>query len=170
MILDPKSLLILKEVHPELALRFIHAAQDIYSNIGRQIKVVDGYRSFKEQSQIWRKGRILKDGKWILIDPKSRVTDARPGLSLHNYGLSIDGAFAGGDPYLKNLPKEESIILWDKYGKYVELNGMIWGGRFKIVDKPHCEMSFGLSIHQIQIIFQDKGIRGVWDKCIIYNK
>lgn len=40
-----------------------------------------GYRSFPEQARLYFQGRTL---------PGPRVTNAGPGLSLHNYGLAVD--------------------------------------------------------------------------------
>ncbi|MCR6596999.1 M15 family metallopeptidase [Bacillus halotolerans] len=106
------------------------------SNKGISIVITEGFRSFKEQDELYKQGRTKKG---------NIVTYAKGGESYHNYGLAIDFA----------LQKKDGSILWDmdydgnQNGKSDWLEvvtiakqlGFEWGGdweRFK--DYPHLQM------------------------------
>ena len=97
---------------------------------GLEWYVVSGLRSFTEQADLYAQGRTKKG---------SKVTNATPGSSAHNYALAADLA-----PLVKGT--HTSIWwsapenIWNTYGAIVEQSGMTWGGHFKsIKDNPHCE-------------------------------
>ncbi|AQU78184.1 MULTISPECIES: M15 family metallopeptidase [Planococcus] len=116
------------------------------AEIGINILITDGYRSPEEQDGLHSQGRNT---------PGSVVTHAQAGESYHNYGLAIDYA----------LRLDDGSVVWDTtrdgngngesdwfevaaIGKGL---GFDWGGdwqRFK--DYPHLEMTFGLSIRELQ--------------------
>ncbi|WP_394120778.1 M15 family metallopeptidase [Planococcus donghaensis] len=116
------------------------------AEIGIDILITDGYRSPEEQDGLHRQGRSASG---------SIVTHAEGGESYHNYGLAIDYA----------LRLDDGSVVWDitrddndngerdwfevaAIGKSL---GFDWGGdwqRFK--DYPHLEMTFGLSIRELQ--------------------
>lgn len=106
------------------------------SEKGISVVITEGFRSFKEQDELYKQGRTKKG---------NIVTYARGGESYHNYGLAVDFA----------LQKKDGSIIWDmeydgnQNGKsdwleVVEIAkklGFKWGGdwnRFK--DYPHLEM------------------------------
>ena len=83
------------------------------------------------------------------------MTQARGGESYHNYGLAIDFA----------LRLENGEVVWDierdgnRNGKrdWFEVAaigkelGFIWGGDWQhFKDYPHLQMTFGLSISELQ--------------------
>lgn len=132
-------------LHPivaEKSRELVEAAEEI----GINILITDGFRSFEEQDIIYEQGRT-RDG--------SIVTYAEGGESYHNYGLAIDFA----------LQLDDGSVVWDierddngsgrpdwfevaDIGKEL---GFDWGGdwvRFK--DYPHLEMTFGLSIRELK--------------------
>ena len=163
----------LKSVYPDLAVRWRRVAADLWSIHRVQIKITDGMRSFGEQWAIWGLGRKKeKNGKWIIVDPSKIRTHAMPGLSFHNYGLAIDSAFSGPDPYLEKLSYKDRNFLWGEYGRFVIAHGMRWGGDWngngrvdsKDWDKPHCELSYGMSIHEAQSLWEYNGLKSVWSK------
>lgn len=59
---------------------------------GAELRIVNGFRSFAEQWELYQKGRtpneianhVRKQGR------DGAVTDALPGQSAHNYGLAVD--------------------------------------------------------------------------------
>lgn len=168
MILDSRTEFKLSKVCPDVAIRWKEAAKYLLEHFGRQMGVTDGYRSYSEQWSVYSKGRLKdKNGHWIVCDSKLVVTHAMPGQSLHNFGLAIDSCFLGDDPFLDKLPRAEANALWDVYGKAVKAQGLEWGGDWQGAknDRPHCQMSYGLSIHTLQMVYEDKGIPGVWEKC-----
>lgn len=163
---DPKTDWKLMKVCPDVALRWRAARQAMWDQVGKQIRVTDGFRDFAEQWEVWSKGRFKNhQGNWEIRNKKLVVTYAMPGQSLHQYGLAIDSCFMGEDPYLEKLPKSESAILWQLYGKSLHAQGLDWGGYWKIPDRPHCQLMYGLSLHTIQMIYEEHGLGAVWEKC-----
>ena len=168
MIQDARSDFKLSKVFPDLANRWKKARENMLAATGRQIRATSGYRSFTEQWELWGKGRLKeKSGVWVICDEKLVVTHARPGSSLHQFGLAIDSCFDGLDPYLEKLPRAECNATWDILGKMFTNEGMTWGGKWPgaKMDRPHCQMMYGLSIHTIQIAYENHGINSVWNMC-----
>jgi peptidoglycan LD-endopeptidase CwlK len=174
MTIDSRSEEKLATVFPDIAVRWRRVAQDMWDTHKKQIRVTDGIRGFAEQWAIYALGRKKdKNGLWVVVDRKAVRTDARPGTSWHNYGLAIDICFMGGDPYLDKLPGKERDFLFEEYGRFVKAHGMQWGGDFnqngkkdrEDYDRPHCQLKYGLSIHEVQSLFEFGGIKAVWAKC-----
>lgn len=114
---------------------------------GIPILITQGFRSFYEQTELYKKGRT---------EPGQIVTNAQAGESYHNYGLAIDFAL---------LNHEGSRALWDTYAdldndgerdwmevvRIAKNLGFEWGGDWSsFKDYPHFQMSFGLSINDLQ--------------------
>lgn len=114
--------------------------------IGIDILITDGFRSVEAQDGLHAQGRNTAG---------SIVTQARGGESYHNYGLAIDFA----------LRLENGEVVWDierdgnRNGKrdWFEVAaigkelGFIWGGDWQhFKDYPHLQMTFGLSISELQ--------------------
>ncbi|RNF39265.1 M15 family metallopeptidase [Planococcus salinus] len=114
--------------------------------IGIDIVITDGFRSVEEQEALYRQGRE---------DSGNVVTYARGGESYHNYGLAIDFA----------LQLDDGNVVWDierddngngrrdwfEVADIAKELGFEWGGdweRFR--DYPHLQMTFGLSIKELQ--------------------
>lgn len=118
------------------------------------------------QLEKYKIGREFKEGRWVITNSKIIVTNARPGLSWHLYGLAFDSCWAGGDPYLENETPEHQKTLWTTYGRVGKAYGLRWGGDFRLVnganDKPHMESPYGLGIDQAFELYQNHGIQGVW--------
>ena len=136
----------LSKVSPVLQRRgllFIAAA----AADGVTVQIVQGLRTFAEQDALYAIGRTKK-GK--------RVTNARGGQSMHNYGLALDFApVVGGE------------ISWDEkhyasFGKYADAAGLEWGGRWKFVDLPHVQDDEGMTLAEIQKLYRDGGLTAVW--------
>lgn len=113
----------LSAVHPELATR----VKLIADKLTFPISVVQGMRTFAEQDALFAQGRS-KPGK--------RVTNARGGYSMHNYGLAVDLA-----------PLVGSKIDWNDLDKFHEIGdvaksvGLEWGGDWhSFPDEPHVQM------------------------------
>ncbi|MDN7246655.1 M15 family metallopeptidase [Planococcus shenhongbingii] len=125
------------------------------ADIGIDIIITDGFRSADEQNGLHAKGRSTAGNV---------VTHARGGESYHNYGLAIDFA----------LRLDNGKVVWDterddnNNGKadWFEVAaigkelGFTWGGdwqRFK--DYPHLEMTFGLSITELQQGYRPEDVK-----------
>lgn len=94
--------------------------------------VVQGVRTTLQQKALYAKGRTepgpvvtYKDG----VVHKSNHQPWPDGL-----GHAVDCAFLGADPFGDHQP-------WEDYGKLVEAQGLVWGGRWTgLVDRPHAEL------------------------------
>ena len=98
-----------------------------------KIRITQGLRSFKEQEALYAIGRT-KPGK--------KVTNARGGQSIHNYGfavdicLIIDGKTASWDT-TKDWDNDQ-VADWYECVKIFARFGWDWGGNWKTnKDLPH---------------------------------
>jgi len=136
-------------IYPDIGVRFCRVFHTYLELYGKRMRVTQGLRSWKRQSELYAQGRT--SGGAV-------VTRARPGLSFHNYGCAIDIAFRGKDPYLEEDPKFE--WYWKKYGEVAESFGFRWGGHFD--DRPHIQMSYGFTVRELRIMYRDGGLMMVW--------
>ncbi|OPH61704.1 hypothetical protein BC351_00230 [Paenibacillus ferrarius] len=112
-------------------------------NEGINIVIVQGLRTFEEQAALYAQGRTTAG---------AIVTNARAGYSMHNYGVALDFCLLADDGI---------NVVWTVNDKWLRVGaigkglGFVWGGdwtyeREGIVDYPHFEMSFGLSINDLR--------------------
>lgn len=133
----------IKKLHPAVS----DEVNSIYTKIcealaGRAVcRFSYTLRTFNEQAELYAQGRT-KPGKV--------VTNAKPGQSLHNYGLAfdivliIDGKTASWDT-IKDFDGDKEAD-WMEVVKICKSYGWKWGGDFKsFKDYPHFEKSFGLN-------------------------
>jgi peptidoglycan hydrolase-like protein with peptidoglycan-binding domain len=111
--------------------------------------ITEAYRSKAEQDKLFAQGRST---------PGDRVTNARGGQSMHNYGLAIDFALATPDGK-KAVWDTQSDFDRDGKADWMEVVeeakklGFSWGGDWRgFVDNPHFQMTDGLSLSDKQII------------------
>lgn len=141
-------------IYPDIRPRFRRLAEDVRTALGAKIRITEGLRSYADQALRYARGRTA---------PGPKVTNARPGLSWHQYGLAFDICFAGADPYLERLLPDASRAMWGRFGAIARGCGFVWGGDFKLLaDKPHCQLSFGLTIQEALELFEFNGIAAVW--------
>lgn len=140
----------LRDVHPALRDRVLRVAERLSA---RQMSflITDGLRTFAEQDELFRKGRKLKNGTWVPIDPVHRtgiVTNARGGHSNHNYGLAIDSYPVISGRVFTSIPQHASIEFRQTFkaiqkaiGEEGEAAGLFWGGRWTDpFDPPHLQL------------------------------
>ncbi|GAB3045848.1 M15 family metallopeptidase [Virgibacillus ainsalahensis] len=116
------------------------------AEINIDVVITDETRSFSRQDELYEQGRSMNG---------SIVTNAKGGESYHNYGLAIDYA----------LIDNSGNVIWDihydgngngdsDWFEVAELAkdlGFEWGGDWtNFPDYPHLQMSFGLTINQLQ--------------------
>ncbi len=129
----------------------------------RRMRVTDGLRSFQNQFELFKRGREETAEGWRIVEPKKVVTNAPAGFSFHAYGLAVDCAFTGTDPYLERLP-DRGEFLWSEFGRLSVAHGLTWGGNFKtLVDRPHVEMPLGLSLTDCLSLYERGGIEAIWE-------
>ena len=106
---------------------FINEAEQNYCV---KLRVTDAYRSIDEQNDLYEIGRT-KPGKI--------VTNAKGGLSYHNYGTAIDVVeIKNGKADWGTLNNRNSSI-----GKLGIKLGFEWGGTWKKADFPHFQKTYG---------------------------
>ena len=104
---------------------------------GIDIIIAQAYRSIAEQNALYAKGRTTAGPK---------VTNAKGGTSYHNYGLAIDFCLKVDGKAIWSVNKD-----WRTVATEAKKLGFEWGGEWKsFVDYPHLQMTFGLSIKDLQ--------------------
>lgn len=100
-----------------------------------KIRITQGLRSFEEQERLYAIGRITSGKK---------VTNAKAGQSIHNYGLAVDmcliiaGKTASWDT-AKDWDNDQ-VADWYECVKIFAKHGWDWGGNWKTFkDLPHFE-------------------------------
>lgn len=140
--MDARSKRNVSTLHPkvqELAMKWY----DLCHERNLPVVIIDGSRTWEDQEAIYEQGR----GK-----PGKIVTNARPGQSLHNYGIAWDfGVFDGVsvDGGIGHYHDESPI--YDKAGEAAEELGLEWGGRWEhIIDRPHIQYKTGLTLAELR--------------------
>ena len=127
----------IQKLHPSVReeVAQIIVACDIALTGKAKVRITQGLRTFEEQDALYAVGRT-KPGK--------KVTQAKGGQSIHNYGfavdicLIIDGKVASWDTY-KDWDNDK-IADWYECVKIFANNGWDWGGNWKkFKDLPHFE-------------------------------
>ncbi|MDI9309519.1 MAG: M15 family metallopeptidase [Limnohabitans sp.] len=100
-----------------------------------KIRITQGLRTFKEQDDLYAIGRT-KAGK--------KVTNAKGGQSIHNYGLAVDICLIIDEKVASwDTAKDwdnDKISDWYECVKIFARNGWDWGGNWiKFKDLPHFE-------------------------------
>jgi hypothetical protein len=128
----------LARLHPKVRDTFRAFIEECEAaNPETTLRISQGLRTFEEQNALFNQGRT---GKGPI------VTNARGGMSYHNYGLAIDLVELDGE--------NNSVVDWKfdmgTLEPIAQKHGIGWGGNFKsIKDKPHFEITFGLTVMQL---------------------
>lgn len=159
----------LTQLYPDFGLRIACVIRSVYEKTGLGLQISEGIRNYRRQNQLFETGRK---------SPGAIVTNAKGGESPHHYGIAADLIFTGADPYLERLKKSskegarKAEAYWLTVGETLEEQGCEWGGRWKgLGDKPHGQITYGLSISQMQRIFETKrDLAAVWAEFDKINK
>lgn len=116
-----------------------------------QVRITQGLRSFSEQEQLYALGRT-KEGK--------KVTNAKAGQSIHNYGFAVDICLIIDDKIASwDTAKDwdnDKVADWFECVKIFAKNGWDWGGNWiKFKDMPHFEKK-NLNWRQLQQLQRDE--------------
>lgn len=119
-----------------------------------KVRITQGLRSFEEQEKLYAIGRITSGKK---------VTNAKAGQSIHNYGLAvdicmmIDGKTASWET-VKDWDNDR-VADWYECVKIFAKYGWDWGGTWKTFkDLPHFEKK--------EIITEKGAVKTSWRKLI----
>ncbi len=125
-------------VHPVVKETTLEVIKRAYAE-GINVQISSGYRSNAEQQRLYNQGRTT---------PGNIVTNAKPGQSMHNYGLAVDY-------FLTNKDGTKALwtvdAKWRRVAAIAKSLGFAWGGDWRgFVDYPHLEMTGGLTLAQLQ--------------------
>jgi len=138
----------IKEAHPkvrEMLLRQYKEANNLLGT-GARLRFAYVYRSNELQNK--------------LFNQRPKVTNAKGGQSIHNYGLAFDivllydndgnGTFEEASwSMIKDFDKD-SKADWMEIVKYFKIEGWEWGGDWtSFKDAPHFQMDFGYTWNQL---------------------
>lgn len=123
-------------LHPKVREAGV-ALQNMAKNKGITILYYCSYRSNEQQAKEYAKGRTA---------PGPIVTNAKPGQSMHNYGLALDFV-----PLVSGKAAWDRNDLYQTVGALAIQAGFSWGGAWKrFIDKPHLEKNMGFSLANLQ--------------------
>ena len=115
------------------------------------------FRGFEEQARLYEQGRQR------LFDAQGRrlgiVTNAKAGLSYHQYGLALDivllvdrdnnGTFETASWDTRTDFDRDGISDWGEVVNIFKSAGWVWGGSWtRFPDRPHFEKTFGLPVKE----------------------
>jgi peptidoglycan L-alanyl-D-glutamate endopeptidase CwlK len=134
----------IKTFHPDYRdelLKHYNAANNLLGK-GVRLRFAYVYRSIKEQDDLYAIGRTKKGAK---------VTNAKGGQSIHNYGLAFDivllydkngdGIFEEASWSLTRDGDNDKLADWMEVANYFKSVGYEWGGDWKnFKDAPHFQM------------------------------
>ena len=116
---------------------------------GINVQISSGYRSNIDQAYIYGQGRPnyvyngVKYGR-----PGAIVSNAQPGMSIHNYGLAIDYFLTTHDGSAATWVVNAQ---WRRVAAIAKEMGFEWGGDWRnFKDYPHLQFNRGLSIAQLK--------------------
>lgn len=139
----------IEKLHPKIKDEVMNLVDRINTCIlqgSAKVRISQGLRTIAEQDALFAQGRT-KPGK--------KVTNAKGGQSIHNYGLAVDivliinGKTASWDT--KADFDKDGQADWMEVVHIFKQAGYTWGGDWRTFkDMPHFEKTFGLSLKQIQ--------------------
>lgn len=118
--------------------------------------VVSGFRSYKEQTDLYAQGRTT---------PGAVVTQARAGESSHNFGIAADLVL---DQYLDRagIQPDYRPASYDRLGPAAARHGLVWGGTWRFKDLPHVQHAgyvTGAQLEPLRHAFEAGGLQAAWD-------
>jgi peptidoglycan L-alanyl-D-glutamate endopeptidase CwlK len=142
---DPRSETMIKGLNPQVrpyARELVRKA----ALSGIQIKIIGGFRTYKEQKILYCQGRneaycngYYKSG--------NIVTNAKAGQSFHNWRVAFDFC-----PIVNGKCQWNDKGLFATCGAIAESVGLEWAGRWtgKFKETAHCQYTGGLSLLDFQ--------------------
>jgi peptidoglycan L-alanyl-D-glutamate endopeptidase CwlK len=136
-------------LHPAIREEVWRLVQKVNTEIltgNVKMLVTQGRRTFNEQAALYAK--------------RPKVTNAKAGESIHNYGLAFDFCLVDGNKAIWETNKDYDADKqpdWMEVVKVFKDAGYKWGGDFKsITDKPHFEKTFGKTWQQLLWLYTHK--------------
>ena len=141
----------LKGLHPyvkQQTEKLLEAANKRIAKGGHTVRITQAYRSKAEQDALYAQGR---NG-----DTRPKVTNAKGGQSMHNFGLAIDFCLISPDgkkavwDTTKDFDKDKKAD-WLEVVEEAKKLGFEWGGDWKsFKDYPHFQLTAGLTDAEVR--------------------
>lgn len=126
-------------VHPRLKALAIELIKRAYYE-GINIRITAGHRTYAEQQRLYNQGRFG--------NPGSIVTKAKPGQSIHNFGLAIDYVLVNENDTDVSWTVNKQ---WRRVGAIGKQLGFQWGGDWtSFRDYPHLDLQRGMSLANLR--------------------
>lgn len=148
--IDKPSLEKIQTLHPfikEEVKNIVNKINSVILTGNAKLRITHGLRTFAEQD--------------ILYKQRPKVTNAKGGNSIHNYGLAvdivliIDNKIASWD--VKKDFDKDAQSDWMEVVQTFKKAGYLWGGDWRTFkDMPHFEKTKGLTLQQIKTKFANK--------------
>jgi peptidoglycan L-alanyl-D-glutamate endopeptidase CwlK len=123
---------------------FLIEAKELVAKEGLDYKIICGTRSWEQQEALYAKGRTA---------PGPKVTNAKPGSSMHNFGIAIDCGVFKGKVYMDDgTPADKKIadMMHKQASTLCAKHNLRWGGNFKsLYDAPHFEYNTPHSLAEL---------------------
>jgi len=157
----------ISEAHPKIRVQLLQQYKEANNLLGKgaRLRFAYVYRSNSLQDKLYNQ--------------KPKVTNAKGGQSIHNYGLAFDivmlydndgdGKFEEASwSQIRDFDKD-SIADWKEVTNYFKSKGWEWGGDWKsFKDAPHFQMDFGYTWQNLKYKIDNK--ETITDNGIIYPK
>ena len=117
-----------------------------------KVRITQGLRTNAEQDAMYAQGRTT---------PGKKITNAKGGQSIHNYGFAVDICLIiGGKTASWDTKKDwdnDKVADWYECVKIFALHGWEWGGNWKTFkDMPHFEKRNHNSWRKLSKLKRDK--------------
>lgn len=142
-------------LHPSRREEVVNIIDKVEANFpaNMAIRIVQGLRTFAEQD--------------ALYNQRPKVTKAKGGQSLHNYGLAIDFSIMhdkDNNGSFEELSWDTALdfdkdgkIDWQEVVAEFEKAGWEWGGKWRTFkDYPHCQKTNGFTWQQLLAKYKAK--------------
>jgi peptidoglycan L-alanyl-D-glutamate endopeptidase CwlK len=148
-----RNTVLLDTVFPDVKERALKVYAEMKTMHGVTMRCTEGVRLIDRQTELYAQGRTK---------PGPIVTWSEPGNSMHGFFCAFDSCFAGSDPYLEILHKNDPAAakaLWEAFGTACEKYGLAWGGRWsdEKLDRPHAQMTYGHKLSELQQLYKRGG-------------
>jgi len=155
------------EAHPKLRNLLLEQYKEANNLLGKgsRLRLAYVYRSNALQDKLYNQ--------------KPKVTNAKGGQSIHNYGLAFDivmlydndgdGNFEEASWSMIRDFDKDSVADWKEVTNYFKSKGWEWGGDWKsFKDNPHFQMDFGHTWQSLKAKVDGKDT--ITDNGIVYPK
>jgi peptidoglycan LD-endopeptidase CwlK len=114
-----------EQMDPEFVQRLLLLIKVMKEEHGYDVTLLEGYRSPERQSRLAAMG--------------GHVTNAGAWQSYHQYGLGADCAFLRDGKLVITEKDPWAMRGYELYGQVAERLGLVWGGRWRLMDFGHVE-------------------------------